>query len=161
MTSEGKPRADDVGRAAAAHVKAWIGATPSKVTTIEAAGALSLLGSRSDAHDTSLAELLLRDHGYPFMVDVLVAMWSMATNSICTGVDHGPKVIGPSAGVSTAAPSGVPTIDEPSKPIRPHPARTTSTIGRTTPQLPTPAISRGSPEVSRRWLTRRVSVSIN
>jgi hypothetical protein len=77
---EGKPRADERGRAAVEHAKAWIGHTPSKVSVAEAASALSLLGARSDSHDAALAEMLLRDHGYAFMVRVLVEMWSMATN---------------------------------------------------------------------------------
>lgn len=77
---DGALRADEHGRAAVAHAKAWVGATPTTIGVAEAAGALSLLGARSDRHDASLAELLLRDHGYGFMVDVLVAMWSMATS---------------------------------------------------------------------------------
>lgn len=78
--SEGRPRADEHGRAAVAHAKTWIGATPTKVSTVDAAGVLSLVGARSDGHLTALAELLLRDHGIAFMVRVLVQMWSMATN---------------------------------------------------------------------------------
>ena len=78
--SEGRPRADEHGRAAVAHAKTWIGATPTKLSIVDAAGVLSLVGARGDGHATQLAELLLRDHGIAFMVRVLVQMWSMATN---------------------------------------------------------------------------------
>lgn len=80
---EGTPRADDLGRAVAAHAKTWIGSTSSssqRANENDAAGVLSLVGARSDGHDSHVAELLLRDHGIAFMVRVLVRMWSMATS---------------------------------------------------------------------------------
>ncbi len=80
VNQEGAARADERGRTAVDHVRAWIGATPANVSVDEAASALSLLGSRSDSHDAALTELLLRDHGVAFMVPVLVAMWSLVTS---------------------------------------------------------------------------------
>lgn len=78
--SDGTPRADAVGRAAVAHAKEWIGATPPSPGVHAAACLLSLVGARSDGHDAHAAELLVRDHGVAFVVRVLVAMWSMATS---------------------------------------------------------------------------------
>lgn len=80
----GLERADQNGRAAVAFLaENWTPAGFSRAMTVdEAAGAGSLLGARGSGGEEfdAFPELVLRDHGWHFALQVLARMWSQETN---------------------------------------------------------------------------------
>lgn len=74
----GLERADDAGGRAAELACAFDGTQSLSIS--DAAGVLSLLGSRGDGDVTATIELLVRAHGFTHVFRVLAAMWGLATN---------------------------------------------------------------------------------
>jgi hypothetical protein len=75
----GLPRSDATGRAIVARAIAW-GKTRDKLTADDAAGIASLVGAWEPDNLAPFAEHVLRDYGWPFALDVLVAMWGLVTS---------------------------------------------------------------------------------